>query len=77
MMRLATRNNGGLVLCATHAALNQEVEAPFDVRRAASGFELWAWETDDADDMSLVGTYPDVGKLLTAAAVRLPPEWRP
>jgi hypothetical protein len=76
-MRLAERRNGGLVLCATHAELGQEVEAPFEVRRADGGFELWAWEADDAEDMSLVGTYSDVGQLLSAAAVRLPREWRP
>jgi hypothetical protein len=76
-MRLAERNNGGLVICATHAKLGQEVEAPFDVRRVSGGFELWAWEDDASDDMTLAGTYPDVGQLLAAAALRLPSGWRP
>jgi hypothetical protein len=76
-MRLAERNNGGLVLCATHAQLRQEVEAPFDVRRGAKGFELWAWADEHDDDMSLVATCPDVGTLLIEAAKRLPAEWTP
>jgi hypothetical protein len=35
------------------------------------------WEDDASDDMTLAGTYPDVGQLLAAAALRLPSGWRP
>jgi hypothetical protein len=75
-MRLEQRKSGGWVLVAKHVATGADAEAPFEVVETKPGrFELWAFGSEDADEMTLHEGNLSKKALIDHAETILPPQW--